>query len=266
MRATKSLYGNCIVMTGDVAMFRCDDERKAWYLSMGLAEVVSESPPVIRLTFQPKGPGHAGDPYFLQEFKNRCVVCGTDDGLSHHHIVPYCYRRYFPKDSYDYGRWFYDVLLLCLECHHSYEEFAHQLKHVIAHEHGVPAHGLTTVNRDEAVIMKAAAALHRHWESLPVDRKLHFEGILKAYLGKESLDREDPSKVFDVLRRGISTTTAGEIVVRKLQDHDAFAIRWRKHFLRHMKPAYLPDLWDPERRIYSEGTPRKPKKSKDGMG
>lgn len=252
MKATNSLYGNCVVMAGDVAMFRCDQERMDWYVSNGLATVVSMDPPVLRLNFKPKGLGHAGDPYFLQEFKNRCVVCGIEEGLSHHHIVPYCYRRFFPKESYEYGRWFYDVLLLCLECHHSYEHRAHELKITIAHEHGVQPWGTSTLTRDEVLIMKAAAALDRHQDKMPPEKRRKFEDILKAYLGKDVLGPEDPVDVFETIRAGIVTTPAAQIIVAQLKDVDDFAIRWRKHFLRHMKPAYLPDLWNPERRIYSE--------------
>jgi hypothetical protein len=252
MKATTSLYGNCVVLTGDTPMFRCDQERMNWYLSMGLADIVTKEPPVIRLNFKPKGPGHHGDPYFLQEFKNRCVVCGTPEDLSHHHIVPYCYRKYFPKDSYENGRWFYDVLLLCLVCHDSYEERAQQLKQSIAHEHGVPPWGTTTLNSDEVTIMKAAITLHRHRGKLPYNKREHFEKIVKTYLGKDELLPEDPENVFDVIKGGTITTSAAEIIVSRLKDLDYFAIRWRRHFLRHMQPEFLPELWDAERRIYSE--------------
>jgi hypothetical protein len=239
-------------MSGDLVMFRCDQERMDWYISMNLATLVSRDPLILQLKFRPKGPGHAGDPYFLQEFKNRCVACGIEDGLSHHHIVPYCYRKFFPKESYEYGRWFYDVLLLCIDCHHQYEGRAHELKIMIAHEHNVPSFGTTTLTKDKSMVIRAAAALERHKAKLPSDRQVHFEKILKTYLGKDELDADDPKNVFDSLRASIVTTPAAEIIVAQVKDVDAFAIRWRKHFLRHVKPRFLPDLWDPERRIYSE--------------
>lgn len=250
MKATKSLYGNCVVMSGDVVMFRCDQERMDWYISMNLATLVSRDPLVLQLKFKPKGPGHNGDPYFLQEFKNRCVACGVEEGLSHHHVVPYCYRKFFPKESYECGRWFYDVLLLCLDCHHGYEGRAHELKLSIAHEHGVPPGGTTTLTKDESTIIKAAAALDRH--ELPPKRREHFEKILTTYLGKDELGENDPKNVFISLRASVVTTPAAQIIVSQIKDIDDFAIRWRKHFLRHVKPRFLPDLWNPERRIYSE--------------
>src|ERR1041384_8499749 len=53
--ATLPPYGNCAVLPpdSDVVMFRCNDDRRSWYLSRGLAAVVSKDPAVIRLTFKP---------------------------------------------------------------------------------------------------------------------------------------------------------------------------------------------------------------------
>jgi len=79
---------------------------------------------------------------------------------------------------------------------------------------------------------------------------------VKTYLGKEELLPEDPENVFDIIKDGIVTTSAAEIIVSKLRDLDDFAIRWRRHFLRHMKPRFLPDLWVAERRIYTEPNKR----------
>lgn len=252
MRQSRKLYGNCVVLSGDIAMFRCDEDRMNWYLDNQLATVVSADPPVIRLTFSPKGLGHAGDPYFLQEFKNLCVVCGTKDRLSHHHIVPYCYRRYFPKDSYDHGRWFYDVLLLCVQCHKKYERRANELKIEIAKEHGVDPSGLSTITRDIAVLIKAAAALFRHGDKLPPEKKEKFERMLTEHLGKDRLEKGDAESFYRKTIANVQITPAGEIVVKELSDVDDFAIRWRRHFMKHMKPRFLPQLWDAERRIYSE--------------
>lgn len=257
MKATRSLYGNCVVMSGDTVMFRCDQERVDWYLSMGLATVVSTNPTILQLNFKPKGPGHDGDPYFLQVFKNRCVACGIEEGLSHHHVVPYCYRKFFPKESYEFGRWFYDVLLLCLDCHHSYEGRAHELKLSIAHEHGIAPEGTTSLTKDESTIMKAAVALDRYRDKLPILKRIHFERIVKGYLGKDELSHDDPANVFESLRSSIVNTPAGKIIMARVRDIDDFAIRWRKHFLRHVKPEFMPKLWDPERRIYSEPNNKK---------
>lgn len=252
MRATKSLYGNCVVKHGEITLFRCDPERMNWYLGKGLATLESKDPPIIQLTFKPKGPGHFGDPYFLQEFKNRCVVCGIQNGLSHHHIVPYGYRRYFPKGSYENGRWFYDVLLLCCKCHDLYERQASALKEAIAAEYGISASGVSSLSKDEIMVSKAGAAISRHGHEMPQDRREHFENILKTYLGKDEITQDDAYHVWKGLLESNEVIPAGEIIISKLTDVDDFAIRWRRHFILHMKPKFLPEGWNPERRLYSE--------------
>jgi len=246
-------YGNCTVLPpdSDQVMFRCNDDRKDWYLKNKLAVLVSEKPLVLRLTFPPRGPGHAGDPYFLQIFKNRCVVCGVEAGLSHHHIVPDCYRRYWPRTSQELGRWMYDVLLLCLPCHKAYELRAHELKLEISKEYDVPIAGVSNLSQEMLHVMKAAAALHRHAEKIPPPKRTLFENTVKRYLRKETLVPED-YLVYKKISRQAVVTPAGELIAEKIQDVDDFAIRWRRHFLKSMKPGFLPDLWNPERRIYSE--------------
>lgn len=259
-RATNVLYHNCAVYPpdSDEVMFRCDKERMEWYLEKGLAVLIKEAPPAMRLTFKPKGPGHAGNDYFLQEFKNRCVVCGTEDKLSHHHILPYCYRRYFPKDSYEFGRWMYDVLLLCLDCHEKYEKVASGFKKELADEHGVPVSGISNVTSEMMRAMSSAAALYRHGDKIPQDRREKLEATVKAYLGKDVLSKEDLA-IWKSFRNTIEVTTAGKIIVERLNGGvDDFAIRWRRHFIKFMKPKFLPEGWDPERRIYSEVEPKAP--------
>jgi hypothetical protein len=38
-------------------------------------------------------------------------------------------------------------------------------------------------------------------------------------------------------------------VIDNIDDLDEFIIKWRKHFVKHMKPKFLPDLWDINRKI-----------------
>lgn len=236
-------------------MFRCDNRRMAWYLDRGLAVKLQDDPPAIRLTFKPKGPGHGFDPYFTQEFLNRCTVCGSEKDLTHHHIVPYAYRRHFPRESYELGRWMYDVLLLCTVCHHRYEGFGDELRDTIAREHGVPASGITNLKTDQLRAMKASAALDRHRDKMPLEKRAALEATLKGFLKKEELLEED-YRIWHQMRNAIETIPSGKIVAELLLKDiaaiDDFAIRWRRHFIAKMKPGFLPQGWNPERRVYSE--------------
>lgn len=247
-------YGNCTVLPpdSDQVMFRCNLDRKDWYLERGLAVLISDNPPVLRLTFKPRGPGHAGDPYFLQEFKNRCVVCGTDRKLSHHHILPNCYRKFFPRTSQDLGRWMYDVLLLSTDCHHRYELRAEELKEDISREYGIPSAGYSSLTLEQIRVMKAAAALYRHGNEMPAPKKQEFANIVARYLGRSSADHEELRRIWKTIHYSAKHTPAGHIIAQRIADIDAFAIRWRRHFLKTMNPQFLPEGWNPERRIYSE--------------
>jgi hypothetical protein len=251
--ATLPPYGNCAVLPpdSDVVMFRCNDDRRTWYLSRGLAILVSSDPPVIRLTFKPNGPGHAADEYFTQVFENRCVVCGSTKNLSRHHIVPDAYRRHFPRESELRGVWMYDVLVLDIRCHEAYEETADLLRDDIAREFGIPPEGIGNITREQIQVIKAAAALDRAADRMPADRRDRFERILKGHLRKETLGRED-YRVWKEIQRSIRPVTAGRLVAERILNLDDFAIRWRRHFVSMMRPRFLPKHWDVERRIYAD--------------
>jgi hypothetical protein len=251
LEGSKKLYGNIVALPphSDEPLFRTNDERAEWYVSLGLA--VMEKPGLMRLTFKPKGIGHQGDPYFLQEFKNVCVVCGGTKDLSHHHVVPDCYRRHFPRAGKEqFGRWMYDVLLLCASCHERYEGTAWRFKKELHQEYGVSGSGETNLDRSMLQTIRAAAALFRHGEKMPEARRSHFEEELRKYFGYDP-DKSEYFRIWKDLADEVYFIPVGQILVeRHLEDVDEFAIRWRHHFLKTMKPAFMPEYWDADRRIY----------------
>lgn len=258
-KSVSKYYSNCGVFPpdADAIMFRCDAGRMQFYLDNQLATVVQDNPPIIRLSFMPKGRGHTGDPYFTQALKNCCVVCGVTDNLTSHHIVPEAYRRYFPRDQQ--RNWAYDVLLLCIKCHDRYEDDGDKLRAEIAQEHGVPAEGWKKWFPPDGVrFIKACFALHRHGGQIPPARRAVLEADIREYLGPKLL----PSMLELVhmarqMTREAHTTSAAEVIMKTVTDIDDFAIRWRLHFVETMKPAFLPMHWDPRRRVYSESDPNK---------
>src|SRR6516225_9795332 len=133
-------YENCEVFSPDgQLMFRCCQKKANWYLRKNLGTKLSDQPLRIQLNFVPKGVGHIDDPYFLQIMQNRCVVCGEEKDLNRHHIVPYCYRKFFPVCLKEHRS--YDVMPLCLPCHRLYEDHALELKRELASLYEAPLSG-----------------------------------------------------------------------------------------------------------------------------
>lgn len=249
----RPLYGNCLVRNpiGD-AIFRCDLRKMKWYLSRDLAEQVQDSPPVIQLRFQPNGLGHLGDPFFLTPRKNRCVVCGTDERLTRHHVVPRCYRRYFPEDYRRYGS--YDVFAICVEHHEEYEDTVETYREVLVKEYGAPAGGIG--GRAEPTIgraISAAWALVRHKDKMPAWRIAELERIVKHEFGQELTEKD----LRDIMWRNRWVGKShGRLVMEQVngcyERLNAFMVRWRKHFVETMDPQFLPEHWEPERYFYPE--------------
>jgi cation-transporting P-type ATPase D len=89
-------HNNTMIGPDGRVLCRCGPKKVNWYLSRGLAKVVSENPLTIQLNFSPGGAGENGDEYQLAEKSNHCVVCGRDDYNTKHHIVEYEYRQHMP--------------------------------------------------------------------------------------------------------------------------------------------------------------------------
>ncbi len=255
----EQIYGNCSVLHPDgTLMFRCDVDRINWYLDRDLAEVVSENPTVIRLTFWPRGKGHMGEPFYLSKKDNRCVVCGATEYLTRHHAVPHCYRRYFPEHLK--SRSSHDVLPVCVACHEEYEKEAHNLKKEIAAKYNLPINGGGRVDdqpaREYSAARGAANALLKYSDVIPADKQLVLRARITSYLKKEPTDK-DIEWLANIPRQGRASKhlgqeglfSHGKAVVEKLEDVDEFVIMWRKHFVDTMNPKFLNKHWDVNHRV-----------------
>ncbi len=248
-------YGNCQVLSPDgQLMFKCGQKKINWYLKRNLGVLISHDPLVIQLSFIPKGVGHINDPYFLQEMKNRCVVCGSEDDLTRHHIVPLFYRKHFPAIFKEHRS--YDVMALCWTCHRKYEAVALDFKEQLAKEHGISLHGEGgKYNKELGKAVCAVKALEKHGDKIPKDRQLLLLDIIKSYLNKEDLIDEDLVFLGKKKRSDLFDQTSyihhGKKVVGEIGDDSAelekFVKRWRLHFIEEMKPQFLPKDWTVDR-------------------
>ena len=247
------IYSNCIVRspTGD-AIFRCDHRKMQWYLEHGLAKQIQSDPPRIQLIFQPNGPGHFGDPFFLQQRKNICVVCGTSVGLTRHHILQHSYRRWFPRTLDHYGT--YDVMALCVAHHEAYNLFERRFRQRLAHEFNAPIGGIGgRANPATGRAASAVRSLRRHRSKIPAKKVAVLEKIIADFFG--GAPPEDAELRRLVRENKTPHKTHSEMLVEQLDGFEelgAFVVRWRKHFLQHMKPQFMPEHWEIDRIFFEE--------------
>jgi len=245
----KHLYGNCVMLSPEgQTLCLCDQKKINWYLSRNLAVLERTDPPTIRLKFTPKGNGKADFPYYVSEKKNICVCCGGKTGLTKHHCIPHCFRRFFPRAYKSHNC--HDIVLLCDECHIKYEIYANQLKHKLLTEYGISAI-LRIPDEDLHLIgiAKKANALVRYRDKMPLKRIKELEAVIKNHLGKEELTEEDVKAVQACDPRFCFPSEGdrfGKQLVDKISNIPEFIILWRKHFVDTMNPQHLPKFWDVE--------------------
>jgi len=249
------VYGNIQVIHPNGSLMFCANDKKArWYLSRGLAVVIRDYPPAIQLTFEPKGPGRAGDHQSLIYKQNICVVCGSEDvdSINRHHIVPYCYRRHFPvsiKERNDY-----DVVAICFDCHSIYEQLATKLKRQIAKDYKAPLDIAPTeemLGRWQA--SKAAHTLRLYREVIPNDRILYLEKRIRQYLGKSDGDYLTDDEINKMADIGLKTGAVSkeflhghqvaQVVLSSETSIHAFFLLWRQHFIQTVSPKFMPAGW-----------------------
>jgi hypothetical protein len=228
-------------------MFHGDAEKALWYLNRDLVEVVSQEPPVLRFLFEPGGSGHIGDAFYLSGKLNRCVVCGSEEGLNRHHVVPSVYRRHLPTEVKEHAH--HDVVLLCVGCHERYEREADRLRAELGRACGVPPHGLRgESDRRSSRAVSLARALRRDGERIPPARRQEMLRVIGEWLGKAPSDADvEAAAGLEATSEGELLAEHGRAVVAAAGDVQAFLRRWREHFLNTMQPRFMPEHWDVDR-------------------
>lgn len=241
-------YGNCRVydINGEL-LFKCGQKKIDWYLKRGLATVVSQSETSIeiKLNFESAGRGNRGDIFLLSDKKNICVVCGSDHSLSRHHIVPRCYRVYFPIEHKKHNS--HDVLPLCLDCHIAYEIDAFALKQSLAEIYDAPMHGENF--KEINAINKAygyARNILLHSDIIPPSRLETMKQHIKDVFDLQDVSHETLVSLIEgelSCAKDINKKPHGQIVIERVDDLDEFVQMWRKHFVDRMKPRFMPNGW-----------------------
>ena len=252
------IFDNCLIQAPDgVNLSRCGCKKANWYLNNNLADIVAQDPLTIRLRFEPSGRRGLGDPLLLDGKPNVCVACGTNENLTRHHIVPYCFIKYMQIEyKVDIIR---DIFPLCEYCHGEYEKISMNKRKEMAADLGIPLHGISSESmKIVRGAMGAAAALQQHKNKIPEQRLKEMREMVKDFLGKETLTDEDLTNVrkYKITERN-DFVNFSKYVAERVTDYSEFARGWRKHFVETMKPKYMPEAWKVDRKTKDVWVPQR---------
>lgn len=250
------LYDNCFLQAPDgQPLCTCDKKKAKWYLDKAIGELVSESPFIVRLLFEPSGRPDSQQDYYLTAKENLCVVCGKADSYIRKNIVPHEYRRHFPTEMKDHNS--HDILLLCTSCHAASNVHDGFLKQHLAEEFSAPQgceEGVRLLeDTDRRKVRSAARALLSARDGLPESRRAELEEMIKNYLNMNhdeplTLDTVNVAASLETRIFNESYVPHGLKVVRAHAERGLKGLmelerRWRQHFLNSMQPKHLPPLW-----------------------
>ena len=256
-------------------MFTCGEKKANWYLERELAVRTADGK--IMLTFEPKGNGFQTNEVFGKSVREAiCVVTGLEEGLQRHHIVPYCYRTYFPEKYKSKNH--HDVVLINHEKHSEYEQQASQYKDEIALMFNVKTiqefnieytHKLREIGRENAILINNILSIFKTYGKISRDVKLeklrkisqatgipfntictyNYIQLYKMYL---VLKDEHTKEQYEFKQRYRTEYDHGYHVVQKLDTEEKiedFVKLWRNHFIDTMQPEFMPNGWSVDFRI-----------------
>lgn len=236
----KNLYGNITVLSPDnIFMFRANEKKLEFYVKNNLAERINDV--TYRLTFVPKGLGH-GDETLSPPRKNICVVSGTSEELTRHHIVPRFFRRLLPeryKHSYKL------IVLVNRLSHNDYTIEEVKFLDVLAEKYGTTkASYILRENSDKIHAKKIARILLNH-----KDRFVREEQLISKQKQFKELSGLEPTEENIMLIANQELISPFDIFANelfgKITDLDEFERLWFNHFVETMRPRFLPqDLID----------------------
>ena len=258
-----------------IHMFTCGEKKATWYLERELAIRTDDGK--IMLTFEPKGNGFENNEVFGKSVREAiCVVSGVGNDLQRHHIVPYCYRTFFPEQYKSKNH--HDVVLINHQNHSNYEREATIYKDVIADMYGVRTiteanieytHKLRELGKPSAILLSTLLSIFKTYGKITNELKvkklrvvsdgtgLPFETIceynyIQLYKMYLLLKEEHNNKQQHFKTNNRKEYDHGHDVVQKLDTEEKmveFVKLWRTHFIETTNPQHMPIGWSIDFRI-----------------
>lgn len=228
MEYNNNPYGNFKMISIDGNFLAYTDlKRMNWYLDRDLADKVDDK--IYQLNFVTQGGGNETRAEFYKiPLENKCVVCGTDEELTKHHVVPSQYRKLLPIEYK--GRNSFDIVSICDTCHNTYEREAEKLKAEL-----LEYYGLTNYIREIIRIKRVHNILKNHSENYPMNEVDNMRIEIILYM---NLPIEDILSIDKLEFENESTKLMGMV-----EDIDGFVIMWREHFLEVAEPQHIHQKW-----------------------
>lgn len=256
-------------------MFTCGEKKALWYLDRDLAERTSNDK--IMLNFEPKGYGHDSDEIFGKSVRNNiCVVTGVNRNLQRHHIVPYCYRSFFPEIYKSKNH--HDIVLIHHKSHADYELEATKFKETIAELYGVETiknlntkytSELRKLGGDNVVLFNTIYSILKTYKkvsrsatynklligskymgiSIDIVRNYNYIQFYKLYVLLKN-DYDNIVKTFKKNHR--KHYEHGHHIMMKLNTEEKMGVfikLWRNHFIDTMNPQFMPSGWSVDYKI-----------------
>lgn len=256
-------------------MFTCGEKKATWYLDRELAKRTADGK--IQLTFEPKGNGFEANEVFGKTVREAiCVVSGVDEALQRHHIVPYCYRTYFPEKYKSKNH--HDVVLMHHERHSEYEQEATIYKDVIAEMYGIKTINefnmeytgmLRDTGKPNAILLNTIHSIFKTYGKISREAILEKlrtiadgTGIpyktvcgynyIQLYKMYQLLKVEHDNDMYLFKQNNRIKYDHGYHLVQKLDTEKKimeFVKLWRTHFIETTNPKHMPIGWSIDFRI-----------------
>ncbi len=250
----RPIFQNCKILTprGDL-LCMSQEEKTKWYVSRGLADLISSDPMVVKLKFEPAGPGHQLKPFHLTVKENKCIVCGFDKFLGRHHIIPHVFRRWIPLKLNRYD--IHDILPVCFECHEAYERHADKLResYLIKYNVSVPKYQFHE-DRNMSKSISYAKVLLDHHSKIPEHKKNAMLSFIEKTTNKKNITKFDLIEIKKLNRKKKDEGgfDMGREVMKNITDINSFCREWREHFVAIMQPRFMPEGWTVDYELMEE--------------
>lgn len=246
-------------------MFFHTERKMMSMLKNNLIDIIDEEKKIAKLTFIPKGKGVDKNDIFMNTPKERkCVICGVENDLTRHHVIPRTFRRHFPEKYKNSNA--HDILFICGRHHEQYERKADILKIEYFEIYGIES----IVPFQTKVMSKIKMRLNfvYHLEHMLYKGNIHWAKLDYKLRNTLNIEQEIPLTLNQIeylkavyeekikyAREFFKNEGSSKFLVDKILEEgslESFVKTWRQHFIDNANPQHLPLGWSVNRRIYEK--------------